>query len=460
MEFITTRQALAKIQSWLNIPDTHELQHSTLQWNFSPDQTPLYIRSMEWNQKGELELDENGLIHAQVIHLELDAITGAVQSFHKHDHRPHDKSQPQDMEEATYTAVYPHILEWIRRLELPIDPSELRLQGKRVTDGRLYQLDYGRQHQGVPVGEYQHLRIWLDASFELVSLQCKWDACVFEDITGLLPIETFVKRLGPGQLSLCYPLVVSMEYPVYAWSDDVFDAVTGQLIYSDHWNLIRKIDSSCPDAGQSGAESPIEVLKAPIFSEKDFDELNISSDLMDPAMLKEHPHARSAKPEESQWAMDLASSYVRRNVKDELPFEYAFMRREGQEAVERMPGNQLRVDVQRLLYGIPVVGGRIRLALDRNRRVINHSIDGLEMIQLLKESDRFALQPPRISIEEAWEAMHDKLDVQCIYRWESVNFMGQEESPTVYRAVPVYSLDSHCMLNAVTGHLIDEKELL
>ncbi len=201
MKLLSIQEAIAIMNESIAVPPTHKLIRSGIYRNAEREQPPYYKIELEWNKKGEPELDEDGLVNRHVIRAEFDAITGRIVAYCRHDHRRDAEKREREMDAALYEAVYPHVLRWINRLRLQIVPGELQLHKKCIYNGRLYELYYGRQHNGIPFSSYQSFHIHLNERFELIHLYCRWDDCTFADSGNRIPPETFKRRFDSDMLS-------------------------------------------------------------------------------------------------------------------------------------------------------------------------------------------------------------------------------------------------------------------
>jgi len=453
MKLLTVQQAIAKLREQISIPDTHELVSSGIFRNSSPEQAPYYKVELEWNKQGEPRLDDNMLVNPHTIRAELDALTGQLVAFYRHDDRESNKEPKEELSDAQYEAVYPHVLQWIRKLDARINPEELVLRNKTVIGQKRYDFVYGRQHNGIPVSTQQALHITLNRSFELLHYWCVWDDCEFADSSEYIPMDIFKEQLGPDQLTLCYlNLFHPSDHPFYLCRHDVFDAVTGELVYTDKSDFIEIIDldTSLPERNQT-----VHIVRKPVFSEAHYDELKLEEHVTDVDLAAPHPFYPPVSEEEAARALDIAVSYLKQSVSEE-PWQFAFIHKSDGRIVESMQGNQIKIEMQRFLHGIPIMGGKIGLIIDRDTWNITHVMDALKLFQASRgDADKEARSnlgccEPKIVAETAWELLFPHIEARLSYR------LADRHSPEeTVKACLVYTLthfDSIC--DAVTGERV------
>lgn len=456
MKLLTIQQAIAKVREWIPIPDSHELISSGIYRNSSPDDAPYYKVELEWNKQGEPVLDEHMLVNPNTIRAELDAVTGQPIAFYRHDYREKDKEQQEELEDDTYRSVFPYVEQWIQKLGLQIDPKELDLRKKRIIGGKRYDLVYGRQHDGIPVSSHQALHLTLNQSYELIHLWCVWDACDFTDSSRLIPKEQFKERLDQNQLSLCYlNLFLDSDHPFYICREDIYDAVSGQVICTDKSDFIEIIDleTTLPQRNQT-----IRIVRKPVFSEAQYDVLRLDEQVTDVDLDAPHPFYPVLTEEEITKAQDITVSYLKESAADE-PWQFAFIHKADGQIVESMQGNQIKVEIQRFLHGIPIMGGKIGLFIDRDTWNVTHVMDALKLFQARRadtekeHNNRLGCCEPQIIAETAWEQLHPHIQLTLTYRFEDNQLPGERK-----RALLVYSLiDCDWICDAVTGELIQLK---
>ncbi|WP_141334739.1 hypothetical protein [Paenibacillus sp. tmac-D7] len=444
MKLLTVQDAIAKVNAWFHIPVTHDVIHSGIYRNSEPNQTPYYQVELEWNKQGEPALDDDGLVNKQTIRAELDAVSGHMIAFYRHEFRKNGKDQKAEMDNALYAVVFPYVLQWIGKLGLPISESELELKRKQVIDGDLYELDYGRQYAGIPVRNFGTFNIKLDQAFGLVHLFCRWDACIFDDRVIPIAPDAFKLQFDSKQLMLYYMRMLSSEHPYYMWKEDTFEAVSGRLVSADRGELTEMIDLQ-PTKPQR--RQPVKFVRKPIFSADQYEALRVSDHVTEVDPCAPHPFFPVLSDEEVIKAKDIAVSYLQQHMSEET-CQYAFIRKEGHEVARSMQGNRLQVEIQRLYNGIPVIGGAVRLFIDRDSWELNHVMDGLEFWKMAAKSNVLAYKEPRIAMEEAWSKLKGKVELNLHYRLEE----GVPANETK-RAILVYTLDCDWICNAVTGEV-------
>ncbi|WP_282936823.1 hypothetical protein [Paenibacillus sp. RC67] len=452
MKLLTIQQAIAKVREWIHIPDSHELISSGIYRNSSPEQSPYYKVELEWNKQGEPVLDENMLVNPNTIRAELDAVTGQPIAFYRHDDRDKDKEPQEELENDKYESLFPYIVQWIQKLGLPIDSKELDLRKKMIIGENRYDFVYGRKHDGIPVSSHQALHITLNQAFDLTHLWCVWDACDFADSHEVIPKEKFKEQLDQSQLSLCYlNLFLPSDHPFYICREDVYDAVSGQLICTDKSDFIEIIDldTSLPQRNQT-----IHIVRKPVFSEAQYEVLKLDDQVTDVDLTEPHPFYPVITEEEITKAQDIAVSYLKESVSEE-PWQFAFIHRANGQIVESMQGNQIKVEIQRFLHGIPIMGGKIGLFIDRDTWNVTHVMDALKLFQARrgdKEKERtknLGCCEPQIVAETAWEQLYPHVQLTLTYRFKD------RHSPDERRnALLVYTLlDCDWICDAVTGEL-------
>lgn len=445
MKLITIQQAITQVEQWVNIPSSHELISSGIYRNPEYDQQPFYRVELEWNKRGERELDEEGLVNRHTIRAELDAHTGRLLAFYRHDHRQEPRQVEKEMEEATVEALYPHVLDWINRLDLGIDPQQLKRVRSSVIGEGLFRLSYQRQYQGIGLRDYQALEMKLNQDFELIHLSCTWDECVFTEQAGLIPENEFKTSFGSEQLSLAYAGILSTGHPFYACREDIYNAVTGQLIDSDQGGLLEYIDLSTIEPKQS---ETITVLRVPIFT-ADYSSLKLKEGVCEADPYAPHPFFTTVTEEEISRAKDIAVSYLKTHHLAE-PCQFAFIRKPGREVVESMRGNQIVVEIHRVVDGVPVAGAGIRLVIDHATWNVKNVVDALEFTKAVYGLEICDLQTATVSSSTAWTQMKDKLKLQLQYHFD-------REVPVTAaakKAILTYTLDCDWICDACTGEMI------
>ncbi|WP_028547988.1 YcdB/YcdC domain-containing protein [Paenibacillus sp. UNC451MF] len=454
MKLLTVQQAIAKVREWVHIPDSHELISSGIYRNASPEQTPYYKVELEWNKQGEPVLDENMLVNPHTIRAELDALTGQLIAFYRHDDRDQDKEPQEELRDDQYETIFPQVVQWINKLSLPIDLKELELRKKIVMGEKRYDFVYGRKHNGIPVSTPQALHITLNQQFDLYHLWCVWDACDFADSTQLIPEATFKEQLDQSQLSLCYlTLFHSSDHPFYICREDVYDALSGQLVFTDKSDFIEIIDldSPLPQRNQN-----VRIVRKPVFSEAHYDVLKLDEHVTDINLTAPHPFYPELTEEDIVKAQDIAASYLKETALEE-PWQFAFIHNADGQTAEAMQGNQIKIEIHRYLHGIPVMGGKIGLFIDRDTWNVTHVMDALKLFQerraeAKKEPDKaLGCCEPQVTAETAWKELYPHIQLTLTYRFEDHFSVGERR-----KALLVYTLlDCDWICDAVTGELIE-----
>ncbi|MBT2287870.1 hypothetical protein J7E73_01755 [Paenibacillus albidus] len=442
LQLITIQAALDNMEQWVGIPSSHELISSGIFRNPEYEGSPFYTIELEWNQKGEPALDEDGLVNVQTIRAILDACTGRMVAFYRHDHRREAKQPEVEMTDALYEKLYPQVLGWISRLDLQVDPAELRLVRKSVTGG-IYRLSYLRHSQGIPLADYQTLEIKLNQDFELLHINCVWDECTFAPNEALIPPEVFIRQLDSRQLSLGYISLLASRHPYYICREDVYDAATGELICTDQAELIEQIDMK---TARPQRNQPIRILHQPIFT-ADYNVLRLEEGVTEADPYAPHVFFNPISDDDVAKAKDIAVSYLKQ-YQDGNVVEFAFFRKEGREVVESMRGNQVVVEIQRMVHGIPVMGAGIRLVIDHTSWEVKNVVDTFIFKNQGTKLDLKQLLAPVITADSAWEQLKDKPMLKLQYRF------APAPSPLgTKRAVLTYALDCDWICDASTGEL-------
>ncbi len=186
---------------------------------------------------------------------------------------------------------------------------------------------------------------------------------------------------------------------------------------------------------------PVSSLNKPIFT-ADPDE-RLPDDATDPC--SPHPLYPPLSNEEKTQAKDMAISYFTQHADRKL-YQYAFIRKEGHEAVQSMPGNQIQVSVHRMRNGVPINGAGLRFIVDRDTWALNQVVDSLELFDMKVSGDDPFLEPT-VSIEEAWDKLKNKVKVQLSYRLDTDSSTHQPIARLVH------TIDCDWVCNAVTGEL-------
>lgn len=445
MKLIPIEQAITQVQQWVNIPASHELINSGIYRNPEYDQQPYYKVELEWNKKGEPQLDEEELVNRHTIRAELDAHTGRLLAFYRHDHRQERGQVERDMEESEVETLYHHVLDWIAKLDLGIDPKELRLLRTTVIDEELFRMSFQRQYQDIPFGEYQALEIKLNQNFDLIHLNCTWDECVFADRASLIPEEEFKGAFGDEQLTLAYIRLLPSTHPFYLCREDIYNPVTGQMVYSDLAKLLENIDLSATEPQLNQA---ITVLREPIF-DADYDSLKLGEGVDEADPYAPHAFFNTITKEEVQRAKDIAVSYLKTHH-DAEPCQFAFIQRPGRDVVENMRGNQVVVEIHRVVNDIPVAGAVIRLVIDHHTWNVKNVVDTLGFTKTVNDPDLSGLQAASFSRADAWEQLKEKIKLKLQYRFEE-----DGHGTAVKRAILTYVLDCGWLCDACTGELLE-----
>ncbi|UQZ37082.1 hypothetical protein C2I18_28220 [Paenibacillus sp. PK3_47] len=444
MKLISIEQAITQVEQGVHIPASHELINSGIYRNPEYHQQPFYKVELEWNKKGEAELDEEGLVSRYHIRAELDASTGRLLAFYRHDHRRVREQKEKEMDESTFEALYPHVLNWINKLSLHIDPQELRLVRKTVIGEEMFRLSFQRHYQGIAIRDYQALEIKLNHNYELIHLNCTWDDCVFTEQAGLIPEKEFRAAFGVDQLSLTYINLLKSNHPFYACREDIYNAVTGELVYSDQAVLQENIDLSTTEPQRN---EKITVLRVPIF-DADYDSLKLEDGVQEAEPYAPHSFFTLITEEEKLRARDIAVSYLKTHHAAD-PCKFAFIGRPGRDVVESMRGNQVVVEIQRVVNDIPITGAGIRLVIDHHTWEVKNVVDTLDFIREAKGLDMSKLQAATFLPAIAWEQMKDKLEFKLQYYFD-------ENRPETAgkRAILTYALDCDWLCDACTGELL------
>ncbi|ASA21782.1 hypothetical protein [Paenibacillus donghaensis] len=447
MKLITIQEAVEIATDKLDIPATHQLIHSGIYRSTAPDQWPAYQIELEWNVEGAPPIDANELVSPTVRRAELDAISGRIVAYYRHDHRGYREMEREELDEAEYEAVYPAIPDWLAKLELPIQPAELKLVRKHTYGGELLEFSFRREYAGIPVNGSQSLNLVMNRRRELIHLFWQWKECSFAPSTARLPEEQLLEQLESGQLSLTYHHLLSPEHPVYICREDTFDAATGQLLHTDQAERVEIIDLQ--EVRQRNLPR-LEVERKPIFAADHYDVLRLADGMTEVDLSAPHPFRAELTQLEKERAKRIAAAYV-----SQLPEQkdccYAFVSREGQKVVSGMQGDQIMVEVQRLIHQIPLSGGGIKLVLDHNTWKVNNVMDKSEWLGYLleeKQSPLGSLQKPVIAREQAWEQLEGRLKLKLHYMMEDDNGPHHAREARL-----VYTLDCDWLCNAVTGEI-------
>lgn len=443
MKLISIQQAISQVGQWVNLPDSHELKRSGIYRNPEYNQQPFYKIELEWNKRGEADLDKDGLVNRLTIRAELDAQTGRLLAFYRHDHRPEHIRVENEMEESSYEVLYPRVLDWIGRLELGIKPQELKLVRKTVIGGALFRMSFQRQYQGISIRDYQALEIKLNTNYELIHLNCTWDECAFEERTGLIPESELRQSFGNEQLSLAYISYLASAHPFYMYREETYNAHTGQLVYSDQPELLEIIDLSTTMPQRN---EQISVLHQPIF-DADYDSLKLENGVSEADPYAPHPFFTTVTEEDILKSKDIAVSYLKTHHNTE-PCQFAFIRRPGHDVVKSMQGNQIVVEIHRVVNDISVIGAGIRLVIDHNTWKVKNVVDALEFTMAVNELELDELQKSLISSSTAWEHMKEKINLKLQYLFE------RDVTETAGRkAILTYVLESKWICDACTGEI-------
>lgn len=445
MKLLTVQDGITIIEQRIGIPATHELTTGGIYRNSSPQEQPFYKIELEWNRIGEPELDEEGLVNRHTIRAELDALTGRLAAYYRHDRRSEEREQRTELHSELYNAVYPHVIEWIDKLQLPIAPEELQLRKKQAIGKNRYKLEYARQHAGISFAAHQAFHIELSSRFELLHLFCVWDECSFTDPRQAKPAQQFRQMIGENQLSLCYlTLFHPSSHPHYMYREDIFDAETGQILYSDKAEVTEliRLDRPEPEYNQL-----IQIHRKPVFSAAHYDVLKLDDAVTEADLTAPHPFAPLLENSEIAAARQLAVSYLKQCYAHE-PCQFAFLRKDGHHPIEGMQGGQIKVEIHRLRHGIPIIGGKLNLFLDRQTREMTNVMDALKLFQSGKERiDTAGLLPPRITAAEAWEQLRGCFQLSLQYMLKASDCLTGPK-----RAVLAYKLVDHDeVCDAVTG---------
>lgn len=489
----------------LEIPSNYSLMSAETSRNSQSDELPLYKIELQWTfpetsdafakrdryseermnvaktnvddqeydtrVAGKLEAE---LVSDRAIYAEMDAVTGRLISLIRHDLKPvlnkhaSPKSADMDMDEVTYNRLLHKQLDWMERMKLNIRPDELQLQKAVIKSDGGYRFRFGRQHQGVRVSSYQTVDMECNAQDEVIQWLCKWDDCEFEPAEQTQPIDTILSIAGADALSLGYILLISKQYPYYVCLGEGYHAVSGELIFREkaQQREMIQLDRNA-SSGEHKPDLHLELLpeqeRRPIFAEEHYEALKLAPEVTEVDPYSPHPFAPVISDDEIAQAKAAAVSYLEQHYVNE-PYEYAFLENTEQKAVEAMQGHQLQVDVHRVLHGIVLGGGRIRMVINRSSGRVTHAIDALELQQLLeiepttseeslarvndsREKQGAFLMAQR-SLEEAWQALKPLIEVRLSYR---IQYSGPLTSP---RAIPIYTLACDQLFNAVTGEIV------
>ncbi|MCR8644778.1 hypothetical protein NV379_19170 [Paenibacillus sp. N1-5-1-14] len=445
MKLITINEAIKHVHHCLDIPATHEIIYSGIYRNAEPNMKPYFRIELEWNKIGEPRLDEDELVNPHTIRAELDAVTGKITAYYRHDRRNDLNETNEEMSDEVYEEIYPNIIGWIHKLDLTINTAELYVTKKLITNHDLYEVQYVRAHNGIRVSDYQMFNITLDHNFNLIHLSYRWDSSSFTKNENPIPLENFVKQFNPNQLSLFYHKLISPKYPYYAWRENIYDAVTGELIREDKDELIEVIDM---DASLTLEHQPIVNLKKPIFTTDSYNALKLPDHTTNADPYAPHPFYPLLTDDEVERAKDIAVSCLRQSSADKTQYQYAFINKLGHPPIQSMLGNQIQVTIHRMLHGVGIGGAGIRFIIDRESWALNNTIDALKMFNTdLSNDDNDLFLKPTVSIEEAWSKLQDKVEIRLRYKLET----DSETQTSNLRLV--YILDSDWVCNAITVEL-------
>ncbi|WP_018884367.1 hypothetical protein [Paenibacillus massiliensis] len=504
MKLIHPLEAAESLMQDLEIPSEYTLMSAEIIRNSQPDELPLYKLELQWtfpeiydaitkydrnteermkaaktndnvdqgeHVTGEFETE---LVSNRAIYAEMDAVTGRLISLIRHDLKPvlnkHalPKSADTDMDEATFNRLLHQQLDWMERMKLNIRTDEMLLQKAVIKNDGGYRFCFGRQHQGVRVSSYQTIDMECNAKDEVIQWLCKWDDCEFEVAEQTQSVDAVLSSAGADALSLGYILLVSKQYPYYVCLGEGYHAVSGELIFREKAQQREMIQLNRNASAEENKayfhlELDSEQEQRPVFAEEHYEALKLAAGVTEVDPYAPHPFAPFISDDEVVQAKAAAVSYLEQQYASE-PYEFAFLENTEQKAVEAMQGHQLQVDVHRVLHGIVLGGGRIRMVIDRSSGRVTHAIDALELQQLLdmdamskevtlagvsggREKQGTFLIAER-SLEEAWRVMKPHIDVRLSYR---IQYNGPLAAP---RAIPIYTLACDQLFNAVTGEIV------
>ncbi len=191
----------------------------------------------------------------------------------------------------------------------------------------------------------------------------------------------------------------------------------------------------------------ITLAKRPIFTEPLFESLKIDDEMTDIDPLSPHPFFPELSEEEKTKAQDIAVSYLKRYVAGE-PYQYAFIRKEGQDVTEGK-WNIIEVHIHRTLYGIPIIGGGIRMFIDRDDWQLVQVMDAMKLWSSSGRGNTAPFRKPVVTIGEAWEKLKERILLRLSYK-----LVPDFPAKGANIAVPVYTADCGWICNAVTGELV------
>ncbi|MEJ8548410.1 hypothetical protein [Brevibacillus borstelensis] len=461
MKLISVQDAMKRIEQCAQIPDTHEVIKSGIFRNSERNQTPLFRVEVEWNKRGEPELDEEGLVSKHTIRAELDALTGHVIAYYRHDYRTDEEMHEKDIDDRLYEKVYEQVRKWIEKLGLPITPAELAVRKKLICNEKWYELSFSRQYAGIPFRSYQTFDIRLSTDFALLHLFCRWDDCTCEKEAALIPAEELLAGFTENQVSLYYLPVLSLEKPFYVCNEIVIHARTGEILSSDEIEVLDEI-ALCRDDCEPMPE--VKWNEQPIFTEGRYEQLRLDDHVKEVDIDSPHPFHPALTEEEKNRAKELVRSYLSTHYADE-PFEYMYIRKPDQDCVEGFSENRVVVHVYRMIHRIPLMmGGGIRFFFDRDTWELVQTFDALDFWNKAKAEKAVAIGQEARETQgnfrkalrtraEAWNALKSKITVKQRYMFDP--HYSDPDGLGRKKAIPVWVIDCDWMYDGLSGELVE-----
>lgn len=347
------------------------------------------------------------------------------------------------MDQKLFERLHSTVLDWLVKLELPIDDSELLIFKKRVEgNNERFELEYVRQKGGFKVRDYQVLYFAFNKKYDIVGLRVRWDEVEFVPIDKYLPADVIKQRLSPEQLTLVY--FSRRSNPVYACKDEWFDAATGKRTMSEELSVVQTLYW---ERQISNKKKKIKTPSKPFISNKLFDSLIMEDGITEVDLTNPHPFKGELTQGEKKQAIDIAITCLKEQYPDESG-SFALVKRSDKPMVESEFGN-IVVRFHRVINGIPSLENVVQIWVDRSKEKVLMEQDPQELWDEKVVNDVDNVTP----VETAWLKLKDKIALPLGYRLHSYDL--QSESPLKRLATLEYKLQCDWMCDAITNQVLN-----